>query len=48
MDDVAFLKEWINKKNKEGMTNLDARLILNEFEQFLKYIRHKSIYGNLV
>jgi PAS domain S-box-containing protein len=38
MDDVAFLKEWINKKNKEGMTNLDARLILNEFEQFLKYI----------
>jgi PAS domain S-box-containing protein len=38
MDDVAFLKEWINKKSKEGMTNLDAQLILNEFEQFLKYI----------
>jgi len=38
MDNIFFLKEWIYKKNKEGIDQLGAEKILEEFEQFFKYI----------
>jgi len=38
MDNISFLKEWIYKKNKEGINQLGSEKILAEFEQFFKYI----------
>jgi len=38
MDSISFLKEWIYKKNKEGLGQLGSEKILDEFEQFFKYI----------
>ena len=38
MDNISFLKEWIYKRNKEGVDQLGSEKILAEFEQFFKYI----------
>ena len=38
MDNISFLKEWIYKKNKDGINQLGSEKILAEFEQFFKYI----------
>ncbi len=38
MDSISFFKEWIYKKNKEGMSEPGSEKILDEFEQFFKYI----------
>ncbi|HEY5501267.1 MAG TPA: LuxR C-terminal-related transcriptional regulator [Candidatus Humimicrobiaceae bacterium] len=38
MDSISFFTEWIYKKNKEGISQPGSEKILNEFEQFFKYI----------